>query len=88
MRGLRLHVLLDHHLIHICQQGLVRGLPLFRLDYFHPDSLATMLDRLLALTGHLLHGIPDHLHHLLSGIYRVFLQGCHTGQQVMGLDTL
>lgn len=47
-----------------------------------------MLDCLLALTGHLLYGIPDCLHCLLSGIYRVFLQGRHAGQQVMGLDAL
>jgi hypothetical protein len=32
-----------------------------------------MLDCLLAPTGHLLHGIPDHLHPLLGGIHGVFL---------------
>lgn len=47
-----------------------------------------MLDHLLALTGHLLYGILDRLHYLLSGIYGVFLQGRHAGQQVMGLDAL
>lgn len=72
-------MLLDHCLIYIYQQGLVQGLPLFRLDCFHPDGLATMLDHLLALIGHLLHGILDHLHRLLSGIYGVFLWGCYVG---------
>ena len=47
-----------------------------------------MLDCLLALMGHLLYGIPDCLHHLLSGIHGVFLWGRHAGQQVMGLDAL
>lgn len=51
----------------------MQGLPFFRLDSLYLDSLAIMLDHLLALTGYLLHGILDHLHPLLSDIYRVFL---------------
>lgn len=66
-------MLLDYSLIHVCQQWLVQGLPLFRPDCFYLDGLAIMLDCLLALTGHLLHSILDHLHPLLCGIYRVFL---------------
>lgn len=66
----------------------MRGLPLFGLDCFHLDGLAAMLDYLLALVGHLLHNILDHLHPLLCGIHGVFLQGRHAGQQVMGLDAL
>jgi hypothetical protein len=81
-------MLLDRGLVYVCQQWLVQGLPLFRPDSLHLDSLATSLDRPLALTGNLLHSGLDDLHTLLSGIGGIFVRRLHAVLQVLLANAL